>query len=512
MDNSLLENALRREKKARHKAEQLLEDKSRELFLAMRHIEDNNATLLRQKNALEVLNTLVTFAQGEKIGTHLTLERYLVEICAFTHWKVGHIYFYHPEKNPCLRPSDIWHLPDQQALNAFKTQTMQSAFSISEGLPGKVLEAQKPIWMEDLFDTNSSPRGESGKESGLKGAYGIPLFRYHSIFAIAEFFSEHTQEEDSWYLEFAANASNQVATVLERRYIEKDIKQKNIELNLTLKELKETQSQLLQSSKLASIGQLAAGVAHEINNPIGYVSSNTSVLKKYIANIKVVLNAYHAFASHHEQSPQYTQLNAILASKNMDYILTDIDNLLDESIEGLSRVTDIVADLKSFSRVDEAKIKPACINECIESTLKVIANEIKYKCEVKKEYAKLPQIKCNPGKLNQVFMNLFINASQAIDERGELSIQTLAQNEQIVIRISDSGCGIPKENLERLFDPFFTTKAVGVGTGLGLSISYGIIQEHGGTIDVQSEENKGTTFTLSLPVTPPASLLPKANT
>lgn len=286
----------------------------------------------------------------------------------------------------------------------------------------------------------------------------------------------------------------------------KTLKLKNQELEKALKELKQIQIQLIQSSKMASIGQLAAGVAHEINNPIGYLSNNLRVLNKYMATIKEVMQSRQRFYDEilHKLSSEdiiLKKLNLmdIEKTKNIDYIIEDINNLLAESLEGVKRVADIVIGLNSFARLNRDNFKYASINECIESTLKVIWNEIKYKCDVKTEFSDIPLIKCNPGQLNQVFMNLIVNASQAIENKGAITIKTSLENSNIQVCISDNGCGIPKEDLQNIFEPFYTTKPVGFGTGLGLSISYGIIQKHGGTITVQSEVGEGTTFTIHLP-------------
>jgi signal transduction histidine kinase len=189
-----------------------------------------------------------------------------------------------------------------------------------------------------------------------------------------------------------------------------------------------------------------------------------------------------------------------LDKNDYDFIKEDIDLMIEESIAGTERVKDIVLNLKSFARVDEAEKKDADIIESLESTLKIIWNELKYKADVVKNYSEIPIISCNPGQLNQVFMNIILNAAQAIEERGIITIETEHEDSYITVSISDNGQGIPEENLSKLFDPFFTTKPVGKGTGLGLSISYGIIEKHKGTIEVESEVGIGTKFIIKLPI------------
>jgi signal transduction histidine kinase len=282
------------------------------------------------------------------------------------------------------------------------------------------------------------------------------------------------------------------------------------EANKNLEEMNErlmaNHNQLIQSEKMASIGQLAAGVAHEINNPVGFVKSNLGTLTGYVKTFKTIFEEYKGLAGAMRNGDDKVQtvilenVEKISEKEDLPYILEDIDNLLTESIEGTERVRDIVQNLKSFARVDEAQIKEADINEGIEATLKIVWNELKYKCTVRKNLEPLPLIRCYPGQLNQVFMNILVNAAQAIPEKGDITIETEATGTHIVIRISDTGVGIKTENIPKLFDPFFTTKGVGKGTGLGLSISQGIIMKHNGSIDVESEVGKGTTFTIRLPI------------
>lgn len=277
-------------------------------------------------------------------------------------------------------------------------------------------------------------------------------------------------------------------------------------LRKAYKDLQETQASLLQSEKMASIGQLAAGVAHEINNPVGYILSNLGTLKEYVEGIKKVHHHYEALTSAVEKDDRPSQTGIVAdivkvrRDEDLDYILEDVGALVSQSTEGAQRVKEIVHNLKCFARVDEAEIKEADINEGLEATLKLIWNELKYKCQINKKLGAIPKIRCYPGQLNQVFMNLLVNAAQAIPHRGEIDIETWASGGRVFVKISDTGAGIKKEHIHRLFTPFFTTKPVGKGTGLGLSISYGIIKKHNGTIEVRSEENKGTSFTIALPL------------
>lgn len=279
------------------------------------------------------------------------------------------------------------------------------------------------------------------------------------------------------------------------------LEKKNSELKDAYSDLKSTQSQILQQEKMATIGQLAAGVAHEINNPVGFVRSNLGTLGKYAARLGEFISVQAEVAATCADAEKADDLTALRKKLKIDHVLQDITDLVNESIDGVERVKNIVQNLKSFSRVDQAERGMVNINDCIDDTLNIVWNELKYKTTVNKEYGQLPLTRCYPQQLNQVFMNILVNAAQAIEKQGEITIKTWAENNLIFIAISDTGSGIPENIRERLFEPFFTTKDVGKGTGLGLSIVYDIVtKKHNGTISVASEIGKGSTFTVELPV------------
>lgn len=293
-----------------------------------------------------------------------------------------------------------------------------------------------------------------------------------------------------------------VRDITERRRAASELERNYEELKALNAKLHETQDHLLQSEKMASIGQLAAGVAHEINNPIGYVNSNLGTLEKYVQDALDMISAYEEAEDSISDAGVRERLRAARKALDIDFLKEDLHALMAESKDGITRVKRIVQDLKDFSRVDATdEWQLANLHAGLDSTLNIVNNELKYKATVVKEYGRLPEVECQLSKLNQVFMNLLVNASHAIEERGTITIRTGTQDGGVFVEIADTGHGIAPENLRRIFDPFFTTKPVGKGTGLGLSLSYSIIQKHQGRIEVGSEVGKGTTFRIWLPTT-----------
>ncbi|MDC8756112.1 response regulator [Janthinobacterium fluminis] len=268
--------------------------------------------------------------------------------------------------------------------------------------------------------------------------------------------------------------------------------------------LQQAHEQLLQSEKMASIGQLAAGIAHEINNPIGFVNSNMGALQGYFDTLFGALDdcdeAIKQGADQPHIAARYAQIRK---GADIDFLKEDFGDLMRESLEGLKRVKDIVQALKDFSHVGESNWLAADLHRGLDSTLNIVNNEIKYKAEIVKQYGELPLVKCLASQLNQVFMNLLVNAAHAIKEFGVITIRTGCTGPDWVwVEIGDNGQGMAPDVMKRIFEPFFTTKAVGSGTGLGLSLSYGIVNKHGGRIEVSSEPGQGCRFTVHLPVNP----------
>ncbi|PNG30325.1 MULTISPECIES: ATP-binding protein [Pseudomonas] len=281
-----------------------------------------------------------------------------------------------------------------------------------------------------------------------------------------------------------------------------DLRQAGAALQQEIDERKQLENQLVQSEKLASLGQLAAGVAHEINNPIGFVASNLGSLAGYLEQISQLLTAYRQSEEAIAAPELRKRLQSLRESIDLDFLQEDIPLLIKESKDGIGRVEQIVRDLKNFSRVDsDQHWQMADLQQGIDSTLNIVASELKYKADLIKHYQPLPEIECLPSQLNQVVMNLVINAAQAIGpERGTITLSNGVAGERVWLEVSDSGCGIDEQHLQKIFDPFFTTKPVGQGTGLGLSLSYGIVKKHGGQISVRSQLGVGSTFRVELPI------------
>ena len=259
------------------------------------------------------------------------------------------------------------------------------------------------------------------------------------------------------------------------------------ELEEVNRQMQQAQAHLLRSEKMASLGQLVAGIAHEINTPVGSINSNNDILIRSVSKMREFFNCAQCPVEVRE-NPDVVKLMRVLEEINQNNRIA------------CDRIISIVSSLRNFARLDEAERKRVNIHEGLNGSLVLVHHQLKNRIEIVKDYGTLPEIECFPNQLNQVFMNLLVNAAQAIPGRGTISIKTLHLGDEVQVKISDTGVGIPRENMRKIFDPGFTTKGVGVGTGLGLSICYKIIQDHRGRIAVESEVGRGTTFTITLPV------------
>lgn len=417
---------------AENQTEKPVDDSARKLAVRTGLI-NRISTSIRQ--SLE-LNRIIEIAL-EEISTSLGIDK-------------GYFAEYQPPEDE-LTLKNNWNMPEVPDLN--NDSGIRQAISEQRSVVSMI--------MTDMDSNRIQPR------------LVTPVIYKDKIQGMLAFY--HINNTRTWHEEeislIEGLASQLAVAINQAEMLETAIKQKR-ELEQTLLKLKETQAQLIQSEKMASLGQLVAGVAHEINTPLGSINSNNGILAKCLDKIGKEL-------------------------KDND-ILDIVNEAISTNTEAIRRINGLVKSLKNFARLDEAEYQETDIHEGIKSTLLLINHEIKDRIKVIVEFGRLPAVKCYPNALNQVFMNVLINACQSIEGNGKITIKTEAQGEKVIITISDTGKGISKENLPRIFDPGFTTKGVGVGSGLGLSICYKIMEQHKGTITVESEERKGTTFKITL--------------
>jgi signal transduction histidine kinase len=301
--------------------------------------------------------------------------------------------------------------------------------------------------------------------------------------------------------------------------MERQLAKHSGELAKAYKRLQESQAQLVQSEKMASLGQMVAGVAHEINTPLGYVRNNVEMTQQLFTQAQELVSVYDTLVTtlYSEEESDETQLQAQLnniaersAVFKEEDSFAEMQDLFKDTLYGVEQISELVLNLKNFSRLDQAKVDNISLNDCFESTLVIAKNTIKHKVKVIKQYGDIPKIPCSPSQINQVLLNLLTNAAQAMSTPGNVLLRTYADEKWVYAVVQDDGSGIPKEVLPKIFDPFFTTKPIGEGTGLGLSISYKIIQQHGGQIKVASQQGKGTRFLISLPIAPKKAAPPPA--
>ncbi|MDA2937612.1 ATP-binding protein [Acidobacteria bacterium AH-259-A15] len=314
---------------------------------------------------------------------------------------------------------------------------------------------------------------------------------------LAKTFNEMAQS-----LEERSRALVELNKKLEEKVRERtrELEETNQQVREAYQELKQTQVQLIQSEKMASLGQLVAGIGHEIKNPLNFIYGNTDFLRAYIQNLKQLIKLYESEAKLKPEGVR--KLGSLKKEMNYSFMLEDLNTLIRNFEEGAKRIHSVITDLKTFSRMDSDQFQSVNIHEPIDLALNLLHNEYRDRIDIHKEYGDVPRVECHPGKISQVFMNLLANACQAIGTEGDIWIRTFSEDGMAVVEIEDSGVGIEQEHLGKIFEPFFTTKSVGKGTGLGLSISYSIIQQHQGEIRVESQREKGTKFSVRLPLSP----------
>jgi signal transduction histidine kinase len=389
------------------------------------------------------------------------------------------------------------------------TAAFDSHYPVSEaGIWADCLRTKSPAIFND-YPTYAAKKGLPDGHVPLARLISVPIIEHGKVRLMLGVGNKDTHYDD-FDTETLLLLGNDLWRIARRLRVEASLVQRVEDLVVANEKLSNVQLQLLQSEKMASIGQLASGVAHEINNPIGFIKSNLGSLVGYVENIVEIMRAYEAAELQLGEAAAAAFATVRTQKKALDYdfLIKDLAQLISESQEGVQRVSKIVMDLKNFSRSGDGAKEWCDLHEGIDSTINVVWNQLKYKVQLDRAFGTLPQVRCVASQISQVVMNLLVNAGQAIDAKGHITVRTGTEGDEVWFEVQDDGCGISTENQAKIFEPFYTSKPVGQGTGLGLSISFGIVQRHGGRITVQSAPGQGSTFRVTLPINGPEELSP----
>ncbi|MDP5056282.1 MAG: ATP-binding protein [Marinomonas hwangdonensis] len=494
------EAAFKRERQARKNAESILEQKSRELHFANLALKENVDSLYFAVRENKFLNHIGRYGlEKPRLRDFLpTIVNDMMRLSDLPFATYAHFPF---DSSEAHFYSELLKNPDQN-----EAESRDSVINTIMTETERLIREKKTILIQtmDLVIDNQT----------IDTLIAMPIISLERISGIIFLFGHELTDKQNQVLTVFETGIKQLAIILEHRFQEDKLLASHRELTNANEALIEAQKKLVQSEKMATVGQLSAGIAHEINNPMGFIKSNLTSLGEYLNDFIGYVKASNELTS---VSLKSTDLSISEPAKSVDkvwreidmtFLMEDTQTLLNESQQGVKRIIDIVGGLKRFARQSDNQ-KAACqLRTIIEEALKLANNELKFKGIVNTHFNDVSPIMGNSGELLQVFLNLFVNASHAMDDQGELTIEMAENAGGVTINVSDNGCGIAEEHLASIFNPFFTTKDVGVGTGLGLSISYGIIQDHHGTIYVASEVGKGTQFSIWLPygnthLTPP---------
>jgi signal transduction histidine kinase len=399
-------------------------------------------------------------------------------------WEFGAIWRV-DQGNNHLRCNSLWKATGL-SFPLFEEQTRKFAYSLGMGLPGKVWFTHEAAWLIVLAADSNHPRREAALRDGLTSAFAVPILVRGDCLGVLEFCSREPRPPDAELMEMMTNVGSQIGQFIERHQMH---------------------SRVVQSEKLASLGMLSAGVAHEINNPLAYVANNLAVLERDFASLLELIASYNEAKDllKRERPELLSRIQQQSDECDFPYINENLTKILGSTRQGVKRVAEIVHNLRGFARLDRAAVDQIDIHEALTSALEMIRGRLQRRhITVEEHRGEIPLVAASHVQVNQVFLNLLVNAMQAIEathrEDGRITIETRSGGREVIIEISDNGCGIPADVLPHIFDPFFTTKSVGDGTGLGLSITHGIVQDHGGRMEVESTPGQGTRFTVSLPV------------
>lgn len=482
----LLRRKLSREQKAREIAEQQLEVYSREAYQANQSLKK---ALARSNKKHAENEYLIKASQG--LSPELTLADVLQNTVELTCWYLNAQYGIHVTVNeqnvqrdpPSLvwSSDDLWHENSDIEAYFFKYFPYEKTRSTPQWL----------IW----------PIDDDEEINGEKFLWNVCInFKLANESSVWIGFLTKTDVIDEDALQMLEVAKGTLGNGIRRRLSDEQALKEKVQLQKTETHLQELQNQLIQSEKMASLGQLAAGVAHEINNPIGYIRANLHVLKDYMQEFKALFKTLSETVEQ-EGSLSKQHFDAINSNQDMEFLLEDTDAIIVSNMEGVERVKEIVENLKSFSHAGNDNLSDVSIFSCMNRALDVVSNELKYQHHVVNELDdSLPNITANGGQLQQVFVNLLINSAHSMPNGGKISIYSTKDDSHLFIHIKDEGVGMDEKTKNQIFTPFFTTKPVGEGTGLGLSVSYAILEAHNVSINVESQLGEGTCFKLGFPL------------
>src|ERR671932_236672 len=484
---------------------------------------NNTDRLVRFTNALEATTRVL----AEAATTQEAISKILPALCDNLGWQLGEFWSVEQVGEQAgasvLRCLETWHA-ESITIPEFQAATKEITLAPGMGLPGRIWVSGTPQWIADVAEDNHFFQDAIAEDTALWAiankeclhtAFGFPVTSDREILGVITFFSEKIQPTDKDLLKMMTAIGSHIGQFIERKRAqealersEAQLRTQTIQLQQTLQELKHTQAQLVQSEKMSALGQMVAGVAHEINNPINFIHANINYTAQYAQDILHLLNLY----TKNYPNPQ-PEIKLELKNLDLDFIASDLPKILSSMKYGSERIRNIVLSLRNFSRLDESEKKQVNIHEGIDNTLLILQNKLESKrntsaIQIIKNYGCVPPVECYAGQLNQVFMNILNNAIEAIDELREkrltenfsfspqicICTEFIEPNE-VLIRISDNGAGMTENEQRQIFDPFFTTKPVGKGTGLGLAICYQIVVEkHKGMLKCKSDIGRGTEF------------------